>query len=35
LQIGPTFAGPQPMVYNPQVAPMPSQAYFHPNAPQV
>ncbi|XP_014500982.1 polyadenylate-binding protein-interacting protein 3 [Vigna radiata var. radiata] len=34
IGIGPTFAGPQPMVYNPQVAPMPSQAYFHPNAPQ-
>ncbi|CAJ1955489.1 unnamed protein product [Sphenostylis stenocarpa] len=32
--IGPTFAGPQPMMYNPQVAQMPSQAYFHPNAPQ-
>ncbi|KAK7335854.1 hypothetical protein VNO80_27946 [Phaseolus coccineus] len=34
IGIGPTFAGPQPMMYNPQVAPMPSQAYFHPNAPQ-
>ncbi|RDX76156.1 Polyadenylate-binding protein-interacting protein 4 [Mucuna pruriens] len=34
IGIGPTFAGPQPIIYNPQVAQMPSQAYFHPNAPQ-
>ncbi|RZB84421.1 polyadenylate-binding protein-interacting protein 3-like isoform X1 [Glycine soja] len=34
IGIGPTFAGPQPIIYNPQVAQMPSQGYFHPNAPQ-
>lgn len=35
LQVGTTFAGPQPVVYNPQAAQMPSQPYFHPNGPQV
>ncbi|KAL5156737.1 Polyadenylate-binding protein-interacting protein 3 [Glycine soja] len=34
IGIGPTFASPQPVIYNPQVAQMPSQGYFHPNAPQ-
>ncbi|XP_025618453.1 polyadenylate-binding protein-interacting protein 3 isoform X1 [Arachis hypogaea] len=35
IGVGNTFAGPpQPMIYNPQVAQMPSQAYFHPNGPQ-
>ncbi|KAK7402246.1 hypothetical protein VNO78_14357 [Psophocarpus tetragonolobus] len=34
IGIGPTFAGPQSIIYNPQVPQMPSQAYFHPNAPQ-
>ncbi|KAJ1424501.1 LsmAD domain [Sesbania bispinosa] len=34
IGIGPAFAGPQPVIYNPQLAQMPSQAYFHPNAPQ-
>ncbi|MED6161157.1 Polyadenylate-binding protein-interacting protein 3 [Stylosanthes scabra] len=34
IGVGTTFAGPQPMIYNPQVAHMPSQAYFHPNGPQ-
>ncbi|KAK7271996.1 hypothetical protein RJT34_28312 [Clitoria ternatea] len=34
IGIGPTFAGPQPILYNPQGAQMPSQAYFHPNVPQ-
>ncbi|XP_027344282.1 polyadenylate-binding protein-interacting protein 3-like isoform X2 [Abrus precatorius] len=34
IGIGPTFTGPQPIMYNPQVAQMPSQAYFHPNVPQ-
>ncbi|KAJ1407125.1 Ataxin-2, C-terminal, partial [Sesbania bispinosa] len=33
--VGTTFAGPQPIIYNPQVAQMPSQPYFHPNGPQV
>ncbi|CAL0322093.1 unnamed protein product [Lupinus luteus] len=32
--MGPTFAGPQPIIYNPQVAQMQSQAYIHPNGPQ-
>ncbi|KAL5082665.1 hypothetical protein RYX36_011086 [Vicia faba] len=31
---GPTFTGQQPIIYNPQVSQMPTQAYFHPNAPQ-
>ncbi|CAK8535957.1 unnamed protein product [Lathyrus sativus] len=30
---GPTFTGQQPIIYNPQVSQMPTQAYFHPNAP--
>ncbi|KAL2332243.1 hypothetical protein Fmac_019824 [Flemingia macrophylla] len=34
IGMGPTFAGPQPIIYNPQVAQIPSQAYFHPNTPQ-
>ncbi|TKY48297.1 Polyadenylate-binding protein-interacting protein 3 [Spatholobus suberectus] len=34
IGIGPTFAGPQPIMYNHQVGQMPSQAYFPPNAPQ-
>ncbi|KAI4329137.1 hypothetical protein L6164_021433 [Bauhinia variegata] len=34
IGIGPSFAGPQPVIYNPQVAQMPSQSYFHPNGPQ-
>ncbi|CAM8954331.1 hypothetical protein QQ045_016023 [Rhodiola kirilowii] len=33
--IGPSFAGHQPVVYNPQGAPLQSpQGYFHPNGPQ-
>ncbi|XP_058743705.1 polyadenylate-binding protein-interacting protein 3-like isoform X2 [Vicia villosa] len=32
--VGTSFAGPQPMMYNPQVAQMPSQPYFHQNGPQ-
>uniref|UniRef100_A0A5B7ASG1 Putative polyadenylate-binding protein-interacting protein 4 isoform X1 n=1 Tax=Davidia involucrata TaxID=16924 RepID=A0A5B7ASG1_DAVIN len=33
--IGPSFAGHQPVIFNPQTAPMQSpQAYFHPNGPQ-
>ncbi|CAL5200045.1 unnamed protein product [Lathyrus oleraceus] len=31
---GPTFTGQQPIIYNPHVSQMPTQAYFHPNAPQ-
>ncbi|CAI8592174.1 unnamed protein product [Vicia faba] len=31
---GPTFTGQQPIIYNPQVSQMPTQAYFRPNAPQ-
>ncbi|XP_028763158.1 polyadenylate-binding protein-interacting protein 3 isoform X3 [Neltuma alba] len=34
LGMGHAFAGPQPVVYNPQVAQMSSQAYFHPNGSQ-
>ncbi|QHN94863.1 polyadenylate-binding protein-interacting protein 3 isoform X2 [Arachis ipaensis] len=34
IGVGPTFTGPQHMIYNPQVAQMPSQPYFHPNGPQ-
>ncbi|KAK7325091.1 hypothetical protein VNO77_29167 [Canavalia gladiata] len=34
IGIGPTFAGPQPIIYNPQVAQMPTQPYFHTNVPQ-
>ncbi|XP_027907708.1 polyadenylate-binding protein-interacting protein 3-like [Vigna unguiculata] len=34
IGVGTTFAGPQPVMYNPQVAQMPSQPYFHPNGPQ-
>ncbi|WJX74618.1 Polyadenylate-binding protein-interacting protein 3 [Trifolium repens] len=34
IGIGPNFAGQQPIMYNPQVSQMPTQAYFHPNAPQ-
>ncbi|KAH1204409.1 Polyadenylate-binding protein-interacting protein 4 [Glycine max] len=34
IGVGTTFAGPQPVVYNPQAAQMPSQPYFHPNGPQ-
>ncbi|XP_019436522.1 PREDICTED: polyadenylate-binding protein-interacting protein 4-like isoform X4 [Lupinus angustifolius] len=34
IGIGPNFSGPQPIIYNPQVAQMQSQAYFHPNEPQ-
>ncbi|CAJ1950835.1 unnamed protein product [Sphenostylis stenocarpa] len=33
IGVGTTFAGPQPVMYNPQVAQMPSQPYFHPNGP--
>ncbi|XVF74348.1 hypothetical protein PTKIN_Ptkin13bG0103100 [Pterospermum kingtungense] len=33
--IGPSFPGQQPLIFNPQVAPLQSpQAYFHPNGPQ-
>nr|XP_027192535.1 polyadenylate-binding protein-interacting protein 3 isoform X2 [Cicer arietinum] len=32
--VGTSFAGPQPIMYNPQVAQMPSQQYFHQNGPQ-
>ncbi|GAV84943.1 LsmAD domain-containing protein/PAM2 domain-containing protein/SM-ATX domain-containing protein, partial [Cephalotus follicularis] len=33
--IGPSFAGHQPVIFNPQIAPMQtSQPYFHPNGPQ-
>ncbi|XP_022715224.1 polyadenylate-binding protein-interacting protein 3-like isoform X2 [Durio zibethinus] len=33
--IAPPFPGPQPVIFNPQVAPIQSpQAYFHPNGPQ-
>ncbi|XWS20097.1 hypothetical protein CRYUN_Cryun31cG0071800 [Craigia yunnanensis] len=33
--IGPSFPGHQPVIFNPQVAPVQSpQAYFHPNGPQ-
>ncbi|KAH1038018.1 hypothetical protein J1N35_039761 [Gossypium stocksii] len=33
--IGPSFPGHQPVIFNPQVAPIQSpQAYFHPNGPQ-
>ncbi|XP_011627318.1 polyadenylate-binding protein-interacting protein 4 [Amborella trichopoda] len=32
MQIGPPFGGPQPLIYNPQAAPMPSpQAFMQPN----
>ncbi|XP_045799940.1 polyadenylate-binding protein-interacting protein 3-like isoform X2 [Trifolium pratense] len=34
IGIGPNFSGQQPIMYNPQVSQMPTQAYFHPNAPQ-
>ncbi|XP_027335060.1 polyadenylate-binding protein-interacting protein 3-like [Abrus precatorius] len=34
IGVGTTFAGPQPVIYNPQVAQIPSQPYFHPNGPQ-
>ncbi|KAF7814078.1 polyadenylate-binding protein-interacting protein 3-like isoform X1 [Senna tora] len=34
MGMGPAFAGPQPVLYNPQVAQMPSHAYYHPNGPQ-
>uniref|UniRef100_A0A5B7ASW3 Putative polyadenylate-binding protein-interacting protein 4 isoform X1 n=1 Tax=Davidia involucrata TaxID=16924 RepID=A0A5B7ASW3_DAVIN len=35
IGIGPSFAGHQPVIFNPQAAPMQSpQAYFHPNGPQ-
>lgn len=34
VQVGTTFAGQQPIIYNPQVAQMPSQPYFHPNGQQ-
>ncbi|RDX58492.1 Polyadenylate-binding protein-interacting protein 4 [Mucuna pruriens] len=34
IGVGTTFAGPQPVIYNPQVAQMPSQPYFQPNGPQ-
>nr|KYP63669.1 Ataxin-2 isogeny [Cajanus cajan] len=35
IGVGTTFAGPQqPVIYNPQVAQMSSQPYFHPNGPQ-
>ncbi|XP_073223111.1 uncharacterized protein [Cicer arietinum] len=34
IEVGPNFAGTQPIIYNPQVSQMPTQAYFHPNAPQ-
>ncbi|TYI85658.1 hypothetical protein E1A91_D04G011100v1 [Gossypium mustelinum] len=34
--IGPSFPGHQPVIFNPQVAPIQSpQAYFHPNGPQM
>lgn len=35
MQMGPTFAGPQHVVYNPQVAQMPSLTYFYQNGSQV
>ncbi|KAG4400350.1 hypothetical protein GLYMA_07G036300v4 [Glycine max] len=34
IGVGTTFVGPQPVIYNPQAAQMPSQPYFHPNGPQ-
>ncbi|KAI9109535.1 hypothetical protein K1719_019589 [Acacia pycnantha] len=34
LGMGHAFAGPQHVLYNPQVAQMSSQTYFHPNGPQ-
>lgn len=34
IGVGTSFAGPQPLIYNPQVAQMPSQPYFHQNGPQ-
>ncbi|XP_019448241.1 PREDICTED: polyadenylate-binding protein-interacting protein 3-like isoform X1 [Lupinus angustifolius] len=34
IGVGPNFSGPQPIIYNPQVAQMQSQTYFHPNGPQ-
>lgn len=35
IGIGPSFAGPQPVLFNPQAAAMqPPQAYFPPNGPQ-
>lgn len=34
VQVGPSFAGHQSVVYNPQGTPVP-QPYFHPNGPQV
>ncbi|XP_054784825.1 polyadenylate-binding protein-interacting protein 3-like isoform X2 [Prosopis cineraria] len=34
LGMGHAFAGQQPLLYNPQVAQVSSQAYFHPNGPQ-
>lgn len=35
VQVGTSFGGPQPIMYNPQAAQMPSQPYFHQNGPQV
>lgn len=32
--VGTSFGGPQPIMYNPQAAQMPSQPYFHQNGPQ-
>ncbi|XP_061364007.1 polyadenylate-binding protein-interacting protein 4-like isoform X2 [Gastrolobium bilobum] len=34
IGVGTTFSGPQPIIYNPQVAQMSSQSYFPPNGPQ-
>ncbi|RHN76231.1 putative LsmAD domain, ataxin 2, SM domain-containing protein [Medicago truncatula] len=34
IGVGPSYIGHQPIIYNPQVSQMPTQAYFHPNAPQ-
>ncbi|KAF6152358.1 hypothetical protein GIB67_006012 [Kingdonia uniflora] len=34
MGVGPSFGGPQPVIYNPQIAPMqPPHAYIHPNGP--
>jgi len=36
LQLGPSFNGQQPVIFNPQAAPLQTpQAYFHPGGPQV
>lgn len=36
VQMGHAYGGgPQPVLYNPQVPQMSSQAYYHPNGPQV